>query len=62
MGKGKYRLSNQTDFVAILPLLLENPKSRPTCNRDRKNHSVLKFFKNSYDTYKEHLTKTKHLY
>jgi len=31
------RLSNHPEHVEILPILLENPKSRPMCDRDRKN-------------------------
>ena len=31
------RLSNHPDFVGIIPILLENPESRPTCDRDEKN-------------------------
>ena len=31
------RLSNHPDFVRIIPILLENPESRPICRRDRKN-------------------------
>ena len=26
-----------SQFCGILPILLENPESRPICNRDRKN-------------------------
>ena len=32
------RLSNHPDLVGILPVLLENPESRPICDRDRQNH------------------------
>ena len=32
-------MSNHPDFVGILPILLENPESRPICNRDRKVNS-----------------------
>ena len=28
---------NHPDFVGIIPILLENPESRPICDRDRKN-------------------------
>ena len=31
------RLSNHPNFVRITPILIENPKSRPTSDRDRKN-------------------------
>ena len=31
------RLSNHPDHVEFLPILLENPESRPVCDRDRKN-------------------------
>ena len=31
------RLSNYPDFVGIIPILIENPESRPTCDRDRRN-------------------------
>ena len=30
-------LSNHPDFVGFIPILLENPESRPMCDRDRKN-------------------------
>ena len=30
-------MSNHPDLVGILPILLENPESRPICDRDRKN-------------------------
>ena len=31
------RLSNHADLVGIIPILLENPESRPTCDRDLEN-------------------------
>ena len=31
------RLSNNSDLIRILPILLENPESRPICDQDRKN-------------------------
>ena len=33
-----YTLSNHPDLVGILPILFENPESRPICDWDRKNH------------------------
>ena len=32
-----YILFNHPDFVGIIPILLENPESRPICDWDRKN-------------------------
>ena len=29
-----YTLSNHPDLVGILPILFENPESRPICDRD----------------------------
>ena len=31
------RLSNHPNLIGILAILLENPKSWPICNHDRKN-------------------------
>ena len=31
------RLSNHPNLIGILTILLENPKSWPICNHDRKN-------------------------
>ena len=33
-----YTLSNHPDLVGLLPILFENPESRPICDRDRNNH------------------------
>ena len=38
------RLSNPPDLVRILPILFENPESRPICEQDRKI-PILTFFK-----------------
>ena len=32
-----HRLPNHPDFVGIIPILLENPESRPISDQDRKN-------------------------
>ena len=32
-----FRLSKHPDFLGIIPILLENPKSLPICYRDRKD-------------------------
>ena len=48
------RLSNHPNLVGILPILLENPESRLTCDRNRKIPIltfVLNFQMNSYDKY-----------
>ena len=31
------RLSNHSNLVGILPILLENPETRPMCDQGRKN-------------------------
>ena len=36
-----YTLSNHPDLVGILPILFENPESRPICDRDSKNHDFI---------------------
>ena len=35
-GSNETRLSNHSDFVGIIPILLENPESQLLCGRDRK--------------------------
>ena len=45
------RESNHPDFVGIIPILLENPESRPICHRDRKKSRfrlVVIFLSNSH--------------
>ena len=37
LDRPECRLSNRPDFVRIIPILLENPESRPIYRRIRKN-------------------------
>lgn len=48
-----HRLSNHPDLISILPILLEDPESRPICDPD---FDICCFKMNSYDTLQEHLT------
>ena len=39
------KLSYHPDFVEIIPVLLENPKTQPICRRNRKNTNFDPYFK-----------------
>ena len=48
------RLSNHPNLVRILVILLENPKSWPICDRDRKNpdfDNSFQLFSNEFSGY-----------
>ena len=48
------RLSNPPNLVRILVILLENPKSWPICDRDRKNpdfDNSFQLFSNEFSGY-----------